>query len=200
MSLHFLTIFFQSLTFALYLTKPFFPECDPPDDALRLIAAACLCFLCFINCYSVKWATVVQDYFTYAKVFALLIIIGTGLYMLVFNGKTANFNWQGTETDITVIGKIDFLSLSAVFTLFVDIADFEALPFNYIFLTITKSYYESIHCKSFWLNDLLITCFTSLEFRIYEFFFAKSLFFCKAKFFNCGQNRSKRGNIDNCFL
>ena len=121
------------MTFALYLTKPFFPECDPPDDALRLIAAACLCFLCFINCYSVKWATVVQDYFTYAKVFALLIIIGTGLYMLVFNGKTANFNWQGTETDITVIGKIDFLSLSAVFTLFVDIADFEALQFNYIF-------------------------------------------------------------------
>ena len=53
--------------------------------------------------------------------------------MLVFNGKTANFNWQGTETDITVIGKIDFLSLSAVFTLFVDIADFEALQFNYSF-------------------------------------------------------------------
>ena len=122
------------MTFALYLTKPFFPECDPPDDALRLIAAACLCFLCFINCYSVKWATVVQDYFTYAKVFALLIIIGTGLYMLVFQGKTANFNWQGTETDITVIGKIDFLSLSAVFTLFRRhcIADFEALQINYI--------------------------------------------------------------------
>ena len=84
----------------------------------------------------------VQDYFTYAKVFALLIIIGTGLYMLVFNGKTANFNWQGTETDITVIGKIDFLSLSAVFTLFVDIADFEALQFNYLyFFTVKKSYY-----------------------------------------------------------
>ena len=93
----------QSLTFALYLTKPFFPECDPPDDALRLIAAVCLSFLCFINCYSVKWATLVQDYFTYAKVFALMIIIGTGLYMLG-NGQTANFNWQGTETDITVIG------------------------------------------------------------------------------------------------
>jgi len=103
----------QSLTFALYLTKPFFPECDPPDDALRLIAAACLCFLCFINCYSVKWATVVQDYFTYAKVFALLIIIGTGLYMLVFNGKTANFNWQGTETDITVIASSFYSGLFA---------------------------------------------------------------------------------------
>ena len=83
---------------------------------------------------SVKWATVVQDYFTYAKVFALLIIIGTGLYMLVFQGKTANFNWQGTETDITVIGKIDFLSLSSIFPLFRRhcIADFEALQINYI--------------------------------------------------------------------
>ena len=96
----------QSLTFALYLTKPFFPECDPPDDALRLIAALCLCFLCFVNCFSVKWATKVQDYFTYAKVFALIIIMGTGIYML-FMGKTDNFNWNGTETDVTVIGKLN---------------------------------------------------------------------------------------------
>ena len=95
----------QSLTFALYLTKPFFPDCDPPDDALRLIAAVCLCFLCFVNCYSVKWATKVQDYFTYAKVVALMIIMGTGIYMLCL-GKTGNFSWDGTETDITVIGKL----------------------------------------------------------------------------------------------
>lgn len=95
--------FFQSLTFALYLTKPFFPECDPPDDAIRLIAAVCLCFLCFVNCFSVRWATLVQDYFTYAKVFALFIIICTGIYMLAI-GKTVNFSWEGTETDVTVIG------------------------------------------------------------------------------------------------
>ena len=100
-------IFFQSLTFALYLTKPFFPECDPPDDAIRLIAAVCLCFLCFVNCFSVRWATLVQDYFTYAKVFALLIIISTGIYMLAI-GKTVNFSWEGTETDITVIGMLLF--------------------------------------------------------------------------------------------
>ena len=54
--------------------------------------------------FSVRWATLVQDYFTYAKVFALIIIISTGIYMLT-TGKTTNFSWEGTETDITVIGK-----------------------------------------------------------------------------------------------
>lgn len=34
-----------ALTFAQYAAKPFFPECDPPEDAVRLLAAACLCKL-----------------------------------------------------------------------------------------------------------------------------------------------------------
>ena len=49
----------QSLTFALYILKPFFPECEPPQDSIRVLAAACICLLCFINCYSVKWASLV---------------------------------------------------------------------------------------------------------------------------------------------
>ncbi len=68
----------QSLTFALYILKPLFPECDPPDEGVRLLAATCLCLLCFVNCYDAKWAYAVQNYFTYAKVFALVIIIITG--------------------------------------------------------------------------------------------------------------------------
>lgn len=32
-----------ALTFAQYATKPFFPDCDPPEDAVRLLAALCLC-------------------------------------------------------------------------------------------------------------------------------------------------------------
>lgn len=42
--------------------------------------------LTFINCYEVKWATKVQDIFTYAKLLALFIIIAMGVYLL-FQGE-----------------------------------------------------------------------------------------------------------------
>ena len=32
-----------ALTFAKYVTKPFFPECEPPDDPVRMLAAVCIC-------------------------------------------------------------------------------------------------------------------------------------------------------------
>ena len=32
-----------SLAFSKYVTKPFFPECDPPDDAVQILAAGCIC-------------------------------------------------------------------------------------------------------------------------------------------------------------
>lgn len=32
-----------ALTFGHYVVKPFFPECDPPQNAVRLLAALCLC-------------------------------------------------------------------------------------------------------------------------------------------------------------
>lgn len=34
-----------ALTFAKYAAKPFFPDCVPPDDAVTLLAAVCLCKL-----------------------------------------------------------------------------------------------------------------------------------------------------------
>ncbi|CAG9771203.1 unnamed protein product [Ceutorhynchus assimilis] len=80
-----------AITFAEYAAKPFFPECRPPDNAIRLLAAACLCLLTAINCLSTRWAMRIQDVFTVAKLVALVAIIMTGIYYL-FTGHTENFN------------------------------------------------------------------------------------------------------------
>jgi len=55
--------------------------------------------LAFINCWDVKWATRVQDVFTYAKLLALFIIIFTGAYQLC-TGKSVRYR--------NYIGKIKF--------------------------------------------------------------------------------------------
>jgi len=96
------TVTIVALTFSKYAIKLFFPECNPPDESVRMLAACCICILTFINCWEVKWATFVQDIFTYAKLLALFVIIATGIVQLG-NGKVENFNWNDTETDITKI-------------------------------------------------------------------------------------------------
>ena len=58
--------------------------------------------LTFVNCWDVKWATAVQDVFTYAKLLALFVIIGTGIIQLG-RGKTENFTWDDTESDFSRI-------------------------------------------------------------------------------------------------
>merc|ERR1719150_390395 len=96
------TITIVALTFAKYSVKLLFPECEPPDDSVRMLAAVCICVLAFINCWNVKWATTVQDVFTYAKLLALFVIMATGIVQLG-KGKTENFTWDDTETDFKQI-------------------------------------------------------------------------------------------------
>ena len=42
-----------ALTFAKYVSKPFFVECDPPDDPVRMLAAICICKNNFFLIYTV---------------------------------------------------------------------------------------------------------------------------------------------------
>lgn len=100
----------MGLTFANYVIKPFFPDCDNPDQAVRLLAAAVICkknhkltpeiilhrvntaiiivyccylgFITFINCWNVKATTKVQNVFMFTKISALvLIIVCGGVYL-----------------------------------------------------------------------------------------------------------------------
>ncbi|KAL7729772.1 hypothetical protein ACLKA6_014636 [Drosophila palustris] len=89
-----------ALTFSTYVLKPFFPECTPPEDASRLLAVCCILVLTLINCWDVKWATAVQDIFTYAKLFALFIIIATGMYQL-YMGNVKYFTFDNSDTKVT---------------------------------------------------------------------------------------------------
>ncbi|KOB79353.1 Uncharacterized protein OBRU01_00532 [Operophtera brumata] len=66
-----------ALTFGHYVVKPFYPECQPPQDAVKLLAAVCLCeYILGITRHS--------------KLLALVVIIISGISYIGI-GHTENF-------------------------------------------------------------------------------------------------------------
>ncbi|XP_005096785.1 Y+L amino acid transporter 2 [Aplysia californica] len=102
-----------ALTFAYYTLQPIFPDCDPPHIAVRLLAALCISLLTFVNAYSVRAATRIQDVFTFAKVFALIVIIITGI-VLICQGETEHLEDAFADSNPEV-GKISLALYSGLF-------------------------------------------------------------------------------------
>ncbi|KRZ13848.1 Y+L amino acid transporter 1, partial [Trichinella zimbabwensis] len=101
-----------ALTFAKYALVPLFGDCQQVY-AEPMLACCLLLIITLINCYSVRWATFIQDILTYAKIIALVLIIMTGLVMafLTSSGSFDNI-FDGTSNDA---GEISLALYSGLF-------------------------------------------------------------------------------------
>lgn len=105
----------MGLTVASYVLQPFFPEeCKIPDGALQLLAACLICFLTFLNSYSMKATTKMQNVIMFTKVAALVLIIILGLVWMAM-GNVENFSkpFENSETDP---GKLSVAFYSGIFS------------------------------------------------------------------------------------
>uniref|UniRef100_A0A3Q0RY06 Solute carrier family 7 member 5 n=1 Tax=Amphilophus citrinellus TaxID=61819 RepID=A0A3Q0RY06_AMPCI len=90
--------------FATYLLKPLFPVCPVPENGAKLVACLCILLLTFVNCYSVKAATRVQDFFAAAKLLALALIIIIGFVKIGQDGLLPENSFKGSKYEFGSIG------------------------------------------------------------------------------------------------
>lgn len=89
-----------ALAFANYIIYPWFNACShSPEIPIKLLAAVLTCFLTWVNCVSTRASLKMQDFLTLAKVGALIMIIGAGVYHLS-TGNTQNFQNPFVETKL----------------------------------------------------------------------------------------------------
>ncbi|XP_044060580.1 b(0,+)-type amino acid transporter 1 isoform X3 [Siniperca chuatsi] len=94
-----------TLSFAEYAATPFYPGCTPPLVVTKCLSAAAIFLIVTVNCLSVKLASYVQNFFTAAKLFIILVIVGAGIVMLA-QGKTETLSYafDGASSSVGAIG------------------------------------------------------------------------------------------------
>ena len=96
-----------AITFANYLIKPLFPDCEAPFIAIRVLGACCLLFICAINSLGVKESAGLQLFFAVGKVVALVMIIVLGIKSVLEDGievGSLGDPWAGSVFDSGKIG------------------------------------------------------------------------------------------------
>ncbi|XP_053174477.1 b(0,+)-type amino acid transporter 1 [Scomber japonicus] len=94
-----------TLSFAEYASTPFYPGCTPPLIVTKCLSAAAIFLIVTVNCLSVKLASYMQNLFTAAKLFIILVIVVAGILMLA-QGKSKSFSnaFEGSSSSIGTIG------------------------------------------------------------------------------------------------
>lgn len=90
----------RALTFAEYISQPFYSGCPPPDLLKKILAIGILLVLGVINSKSIKMATWVQNIFTVLKMMSLTLIIIYGLNELGSNTKASEPFKEAFNSDV----------------------------------------------------------------------------------------------------
>ncbi|KAK3581108.1 hypothetical protein CHS0354_033899 [Potamilus streckersoni] len=100
-------------TAALYILQPIFPNCRPPDDAVKLLSVCMLVLIVVLNCMYPKYVGRVQTLLASTKMVASVIIIIAGAIRLA-QGETENFKDPFENTHLTP-GNIAMSVLAGMF-------------------------------------------------------------------------------------
>lgn len=95
-----------ALIFAQNALTPFYDDCQPPNGAVKCLAALGIMVLTVVNCFNVRSSITVTVLFTAMKVLALIIIM-TGGVVLLIQGDTSNSLqnfFEGTKLSIRPVG------------------------------------------------------------------------------------------------
>ncbi|XP_057316618.1 b(0,+)-type amino acid transporter 1-like isoform X2 [Hydractinia symbiolongicarpus] len=91
-----------SMIFAEYVARPFYNDDQGvPVMVIKLLAFFCIAIITIINCVSVRWAVIIQNLFTFAKLTCVIILVIIG-FIELGKGHTANFknSFNNTTSDI----------------------------------------------------------------------------------------------------
>jgi solute carrier family 7 (L-type amino acid transporter), member 5 len=106
----------MALTFASYVLQPFYAsECNVPEGALQLLAAATIIGLTYLNTFDVRTTMRMQNLIMFCKIAALVLIIIVGLAWMYFGSHYENFEkpFDGSESDP---GKLAVAFYSGIFS------------------------------------------------------------------------------------